>query len=234
MKITVCKYDPSTDEAPYYIEGEIAYKDNMTALQALVDFHENVAPVSFDYSCAGRLCGRCSMLVDGVPCLVCSKKIDDTDHTFEPLPGYSIIRDLIVDKSAADKALEPLWDRKAIEEMTVAQSRGPVDFDYENRALFYPLEFCSRCGACTSVCPAHAANPDGYAGPMAMIASAYRHFDPHDKADRLIEVTTNGLFYCIECGTCDTVCANPDIRHVDLFQLLKARAAEAGYKPSYA
>ena len=67
MKITVCKYDPSTDEAPYYIEGEIAYKDNMTALQSLVDFHENVAPVSFDYSCGCRLCGRCAMLLNGAP-----------------------------------------------------------------------------------------------------------------------------------------------------------------------
>lgn len=234
MNITVYKFDPSVDSKPYYISGTIEYKEDMTALQALIDFHENVAPVNFDYSCAARLCGRCAMLVNGQPHLICATKIEDGDYTFEPLPGYPVVRDLVVDKSAADRELEKIYRRVKVEPYTAEQALGPVEFDYEYRDLMYPLEFCTRCGSCTSVCPVHAQKPNEYVGPMAMIATAYRHLDPLDQGDRLMEATGAGLFHCIECGTCTAACAQLDILHVELFKLLKDRARERGIAPSYA
>ena len=56
MKITVYKFDPSIDAAPYYIDGEVPFKEKMTAMEALLYFHRNIAPVNYDSSCGGRLC----------------------------------------------------------------------------------------------------------------------------------------------------------------------------------
>ena len=59
MKITVYKFNPATDAEPYYVSGEVPYTKDMSALHALKLFNENVAQVNYDYSCRGRLCGRC-------------------------------------------------------------------------------------------------------------------------------------------------------------------------------
>ena len=69
MKITVKRYDPSKDNAPYETTYEVPHDDEyMTLLQALVYIHENEEPLAFDFSCRGRMCGRCAMMLDG-PCL---------------------------------------------------------------------------------------------------------------------------------------------------------------------
>ena len=68
MKITVKRYDPSKDNAPYETTYEVPHDDEyMTLLQALVYIHENEEPLAFDFSCRGRMCGRCAMMLDGEP-----------------------------------------------------------------------------------------------------------------------------------------------------------------------
>lgn len=65
MKITVTRFDPSQDASPYEQSFEVPYRDNITALEALMHIYENEEPIAFDYSCHGRSCGRCAMMVDG-------------------------------------------------------------------------------------------------------------------------------------------------------------------------
>ena len=72
MKITVKRYDPSKDNAPYETTYEVPHDDEyMTLLQALVYIHENEEPLAFDFSCRGRMCGRCAMMLDGEPGAAC-------------------------------------------------------------------------------------------------------------------------------------------------------------------
>ena len=234
MKITVYKFDPSIDAAPYYIDGEVPFKEKMTAMEALLYFHRNIAPVNYDSSCGGRLCGRCSMLLNGEPCMICVTPIEDKDYTFEPLPGYPIIRDLIVDKSVVADKLSNIYNRVRIEPYTEETYNNPKDFDFEHKTDLYALEFCARCGACTAACPVKAMYGDEFAGPMELSAYAYRYLDPLDQGDRLMEAVSAGLFRCIECGKCDEVCAQQDIHHVEIFKYLKEKAIERGIKPSYA
>ena len=58
MKITVTRFDPSQDASPYEQSFEVPYRDNITALEALMHIYENEEPIAFDYSCHGRSCGR--------------------------------------------------------------------------------------------------------------------------------------------------------------------------------
>ena len=234
MKVSVYKFDPSKDKEPYYVHGEVPYKEDMTALEILQYFHENIAAINFDYSCACRLCGRCAMTINGVPGLACVIRAEDKDYTFEPLHNYPVIRDLIVDKSSMDDRLSSIYHRVRIEDLTAENYDEPRKFDYAHRDDLYAMEYCARCGACTAACPIASSKPDEYMGPMAMIAFAYRHLDPFDQGDRVLEAVSNGLFYCIECGMCDTVCSQQDIHHVDLFRMLKDEARARDIVPSYA
>lgn len=235
MKITVQKYDPAVDAAPYYVSGEVPFEENMTALRALKLFDETVAHVNYDVSCRGRICGRCACLLDGTPTLPCTHKLEDGDHTFEPLPGFAVCCDLIVDKHPLDEKLSGIYNRIKIEDRTeddylIAEVDG-VEIDWER---IWKIEYCCRCGVCNAACPVHAANPDEYAGPTAMLAIAHRYLDPYDKGDRVMEAVSKGLYRCIMCGKCDEVCAQEEISHLEAWQILRDAAEARGIKPSWA
>lgn len=235
MNVKVLKYDPSRDQEPYFVSGEVPFKERMTALEILQYFHENVCAINFDYNCACRLCGRCAMMINGIPGMACVTKVEDKDYIFEPLKGYPVIRDLIVDKTNMENRLSSIYNRTRIEDITAETFSAPVEkFEPEHRDDLYAMEFCARCGACTAACPIASAKPDEYIGPMGMIAYAYRHYDPLDQGDRIVQAVSSGLFRCIECGMCDTVCAQHDIHHVEIFRSLKDVARKRNLVPSYA
>ena len=48
MKITVTRFDPSQDAAPYDQTFEVPFTDKMTALEALMYIYENEEPIAFD------------------------------------------------------------------------------------------------------------------------------------------------------------------------------------------
>lgn len=233
MKITVYKYDPAVDAAPYYVSGDVEYREKMTALEALTEFHENIEAVNFDYSCACRLCGRCMMMLNDQPVLICVTPIENKDYTFEPLKGYPVIRDLVVDKTTLDNQLSGIYDRVRIEPFT-EETIVPKDYNPEVRDRLYKTEFCCRCGVCNAGCPAVISFPDEYIGPAGMLAIAYRHLDPLDQGDRVMEAVNSGLYRCIMCGRCDVLCAQQDIEHLAAWRILREIAEKRGIKPSYA
>lgn len=236
MKLKVFKYDPAVDAEPYYVTGEIPYVENMTAMRALRDFNEQVAQVNYDHSCRARLCGRCAMMLNGEPTLICTHRIkEDGEYTYEPLAGYPIVRDLIVDKHALDARLSSLYNRICIEPFTAETINvDPEKFTPDIKDMTYGIEFCCRCGVCNAGCPAMQMHPDEFIGPAGMLAIAYRHMDPLDQGDRVMEAVSNGLYHCIMCGKCDQFCAQDDIKHIDAWKMLRAAAEERGIVPSYA
>lgn len=235
MKWTVYKFNPATDAKPYYVTGEVPYTKDMSALHALKYFNENIEHVNYDYSCRGRLCGRCAMLLNGEPTLICTKRLEDQDYTIEPLPGYPVIRDLIVDKKTLDDNLTAIYNRIRVEPFNAEtikadRSKYPDDMMWET----YGAEFCARCGVCNVSCPAMAAHPGEYIGPAGMLAIAYRYMDPLDQGDRVMQAVSGGLYHCIMCGKCDEVCAHHDIKHLNAWNRLREAAEERGIVPSYA
>lgn len=231
MKITMYKYDPAVDAKPYYVTGEVEYTDKMTLLECIIAFRENVQDVAFDYSCHGRMCGRCSVTLDGVPALACSTPITDADHTIEPLKGQTIIRDLIVDKSDYQEKLAEQYYRVRTEPVNADTLQMPSG-EVGNR--LYEMVMCMRCGMCDAACPMLAQKPGEFAGPASLYATAFRHVDPYDQADRVVEAVSKGLYHCIQCGMCDNVCQRFELKHLDAWKMLREAAEERGLKPSYA
>jgi fumarate reductase iron-sulfur subunit len=231
MKIRIFKYDPAVDAEPRFIEHEVPYKEKMTVLEAIAWVHENKEMVAYDYSCHGRMCGRCAMMLDGIPVLACCTPITNKDHTIEPLKGQTIVRDLIVDKSDFGDRLSKQYNRIRIEPVKLEEID---DFDKKAADTLYDIVNCTRCGCCDAACPVLKEKPDQFVGPATMLAIAFRHLDSYDQADRVLEAVSKGLYHCIQCGMCDTVCQRYEIEHLEAWNMLRKAAEERGLKPSYA
>lgn len=231
MKIKIFKYDPAVDAAPRYIEHEVPFKEKMTMLEVIVWVHENKEMIAYDYSCHGRMCGRCAMMLDGVPSLACCTPITNKDHTIEPLKGQTIVRDLIVDKTDYHNRLSQHSVRIRIEPIKKEEINT---YDAAAAATIYDIVNCTRCGVCDAACPAMAQKPGQYAGPSTMLAISLRHLDSYDQGDRVLEAVSNGLYHCIMCGQCTKVCQRYEIDHLKQWNMLRDAAVKAGLKPSYA
>jgi len=231
MKITVKKYDPTVDAAPHYVDYDVPFKEYMTLLEALVYIDESREPLAFDFSCRGRICGRCAMMLDGIACTACTKGLTDGDHVVEPLERQPVIRDLVVDKTATHDKLSALSVRQWTKQTTWEDIQEPID--PHDAAMLYAVERCARCLVCQTSCPVvraavESAGPDDYVGPAGMIAIALRYYDPYDEGDRVLQAVNSGLWNCTLCGTCDAVCPALEIEHVSIWNELREAATARG------
>ncbi|MBM6999153.1 4Fe-4S dicluster domain-containing protein [bacterium] len=242
INVTIRRYDPTVDEAPHYETYEVEWRENMSVLEVVRAVHENCEPIAFDYSCRGASCGLCGMKVNGKPVFACDTMVHEgEDLTIEPLDNFPVIRDLFVDKSGLRQKLLSIGPEfKRATPMTYPMTMDPQA--YMKTAI---TQQCRECMLCCTTCPAMAANGiEGYAGPMVMMKLASRYFDEREgkQQQRLQEAVDQGLFNCIECGTCTSVCPKGEamhieggefsfIDHVRYITEMKEAAREAGLEP---
>jgi fumarate reductase iron-sulfur subunit/fumarate reductase (CoM/CoB) subunit B len=226
MKITIQKFDPTVDAEPYQAEYDVPKTEYMTVLEALVYIDENLEPLAYDYSCRGRCCGRCSLMLDGEPCTACTKSISDSDHIIEPLNGIPVIRDLVVDKHDMQDRISRISLRVRAEQLTVEDVEAP--YDYAAYEKVDALGRCARCLVCNASCPVRSTAPGEYIGPSGMVAIANRHFDLYDEGERIIQAVQEGLWNCIMCGKCDEVCPCLEINHIETWNELREAATARG------
>ena len=230
----VFRYDPSVDAEPSFASFEVPYEDNqgdgfMTALQVLHYINEYIEPIGYDFCCRSGLCGRCSMLVDGTPGIACRIGLTPGEHTFEPLPGFEVIRDLVVNKDRAYKkilAVDP--QTKTVDPIV---ELAPIDHDLYWNTL-ERINMCRECYSCYAACPViQGGGWSTYAGPAAMMVLAMHDLDTRDQSDRIGQAAFEGLFDCIQCGSCTQVCPSY-IPITELIGQMQQKAEERGLKPS--
>src|SRR3990167_6104060 len=101
MSFSIYRYDPEKDKKPYMADysldvATITGKMLLDAIEALKAEHPDLG---FRRSCGEGVCGSDGMNINGRNGLACITALHELpDHVvLRPLPGFPVIRDLIVD-----------------------------------------------------------------------------------------------------------------------------------------
>jgi len=96
--IRILRYDPEKNLAPFFQEYVVPYERENTILDSLYYIYRHLdGSLAFRGSCfAGGWCKVCIVKVNGKVLLPC-KHFMEKEMVIEPLPGYPVLRDLIVD-----------------------------------------------------------------------------------------------------------------------------------------
>ena len=212
LKVSIYRYNPETDEAPYMqdVEVDTGGKDLMV-LDVLELIKAKDASMSFRRSCREGVCGSDGMNINGKNGLACimalSEALKGGDKlVLRPLPGLPVIRDLVVDMSLFYKQYEKIkpylindTPAPAIERLQSPEEREKLDGLYE----------CILCACCSTSCPSFWWNPDRFIGPAGLLQSYRFLADSRDTAtaERLADLDDPfSVFRCHGIQNCVNVC----------------------------
>jgi len=187
MLVSVYRYNPETDDAPYMqdVHIDIPGGKDIMVLDLLQLLKEKDSSMTFRRSCREGVCGSDGMNMNGTNGLACitplSAVVKADKLVLRPLPGLPVIRDLIVDMSQFYRQYEKVkpflindTPAPAIERLQSPEERAELDGLYE----------CILCACCSTSCPSFWWNPDKFIGPSGLL-QAYRFLaDSRDTATR--------------------------------------------------
>ncbi len=212
INLKIQRYNPDSDEQPYFQEYQVEAQPNERLLDALMQIKRfQDGSLGFRKSCAHGVCGSDAMRINGRDGLACKMLIKDIVEEFgetitvEPLRYLPVQRDLIVDQAdffAKYRAINPyLINDEPVEEKERLQSQ-------EDRLVFDDTTNCILCASCYSACPVLTENRK-FLGPAA-ISQAYRFLaDTRDRGleERLPVLNDpNGVWPCENHFECTRVC----------------------------
>ena len=209
MKLSIYRYDPDRDAAPYMQDYDVALEpSDHKLLDVLIRLKAQDDSFSYRRSCREGVCGSDAMNINGKNGLACLMDVHELVEpvVLRPLPGLPVIRDLIVDMTQFFKQYnsvmpyminnDPLPEK---ERLQAPQDRDQLDGLYE----------CILCASCSTACPSFWWNPDKFVGPAGLL-QAYRFIaDTRDQAtaERLDNLEDPyRLFRCHTIMNCVDVC----------------------------
>lgn len=217
ITVRIKRFNPDTDERPYYKNYQIELTQEKTVLDALEEIKATQdGSLTFRRSCRHAICGSCAMMINRRNTLVCTKPLASVINegglfskkntvVIEPLPYLPIIKDLVVDRTA-------FWEQyKLVKPWLMAPDAVPTReyrMSQEEVDAMEQAETCIMCGACYSSCPVIAGNKE-YIGPHALLKAFLRVMDPRDQGieERLDTIATStGAFRCHKVLNCIDAC----------------------------
>ncbi len=209
MQVTlrIQRFNPETDSKPYYREYTVEVEPTDRVLDALnsIKWYQD-GTLTFRRSCAHGVCGSDAMRINGRNRLACKVLIKDLGPkiTVEPLLGFRIIRDLVVD-------MEPFFAQyRAVMPYLINDEPPPVRERLqspEERELYDDTTKCILCACCTAACPIFWTAE--WLGPAAIVNAHRFLFDSRDRAseDRLAILNQKfGVWRCRTIFNCTEAC----------------------------
>jgi len=220
--VRVRRIDPSKGGEATFSEYDVPRTEETSALDALLYIRDNIdGTLAVNYSCKKQRCGSCALEIDGKVALGCFTPLRD-GQTIAPLPGFSVVRDLVVDWTPYEKKLLELLP-------SASQEVNPIRVATKRESeIADSAATCIRCFSCVGACPSvDITGPVGFAGPAISVALA-SYLDTKESARGLAESAVEaGLEFCTRCFACNEVCpAGIDV--VASIRALQDLAAESG------
>ena len=231
-KYRVYRWNPDDGENPrmdtFYVDMDDC---GPMILDGLIWIKNNIdSTLAFRRSCREGVCGSCSMNIDGLNTLACTKGVDDINGavTVYPLPHMSVIKDLVPDMThfyAQLRSIEP-WLKT-----TTPEPEREWRQSHEDRARLDGLYECILCACCSTACPSYWWNEDRYLGPAVLLQANRWLQDSRDEAtgERLDDLEDPfRLYRCHTIMNCAQVCPkglNPAEAIAEIKRMLVARRA---------
>ncbi|MCC7487090.1 MAG: succinate dehydrogenase iron-sulfur subunit [Burkholderiales bacterium] len=209
MRFRILRFDPERDAKPAFrdYEVQLAPSDRML-LDALERLRAQDDSLAYRRSCREGVCGSDAMNINGRNGLACITSLAGLREpvTLAPLPGFAVIRDLVVDMTRFFAHYHEIRPYLVNDEPPPERERLQSP---EERARLDGLYECILCACCTGFCPSYWWNPDKYVGPAGLLQAERFIADSRDRAsaerlDFLDDVYR--LYRCRAIMNCTEVC----------------------------
>lgn len=208
VQLKIYRFDPQVDKEPSYKQYTVQAEPWERILDCLNRVRwEQDGTLSYRMSCAHGVCGSDAMKINGRCGLACQKLVKDVQGAevlIEPLPGFPVLKDLIVDLTVFFERVD--WIRPflvASDPPELERLQSP-----EQRKQMGESIRCILCACCVGACPVTEENPR-YLGPAPLVQAFRRIFDSRDeaRAQRLAQVDIpDGVWACVNHFECTRVC----------------------------
>jgi succinate dehydrogenase iron-sulfur subunit len=206
----IYRWDPETGENPRMDTYFVNIDDcGPMILDAILWIKNKIDPtLTFRRSCREGICGSCSMNIDGLNTLACTKAMSDSKGTItiRPLPHMDVVKDLVPDLThfyAQHASIEP-W----LHTSTPAPEKEWQQTS-EDRAKLDGLYECILCACCTTSCPMYWWQGERYLGPAALLQAQRWVADSRDEAtDQRLDFVDDAfrLYRCRTILNCSKAC----------------------------
>ncbi len=209
MRFRIYRFDPERDSRPRFQDYslELRSTDRML-LDALVRLKEQDDSLSFRRSCREGVCGSDAMNINGRNGLACVTPLKGIREpvAIAPLPGFPVIRDLIVDMTQFFKHYHEIRPYLVNDEPPPERERLQSP---EEREKLNGLYECILCACCSSFCPSYWWNPDTFVGPAGLLQAERFIADSRDRATAERLEFLDDVYRLYRCRTimnCTEVC----------------------------
>lgn len=211
VDFSIYRYNPEQDEKPYMASYTLELEGGgdpmlLTLLERIKSEQDN--SLSFRRSCREGVCGSDGMNINGTNGLACITPLSKLGNkvVVRPLPGFPVVRDLVVDMSQFYKQYEKIEPYLQNDELAPARERLQSP---EQRKQLDGLYECILCACCSSSCPSYWWNPDKFIGPAGLLQARRFLADSRDTAtDKRLSnlVDPFSVFRCRTIMNCAVVC----------------------------
>lgn len=211
IHFSVYRYDPENGQKPQMQAYKLKHEGSadpmlLTLLERIK--HEQDDSLSFRRSCREGVCGSDGMNINGKNGLACITPLSSVGNkvVIRPLPGFPVMRDLIVDMSQFYKQYEKI--EPFLQNDTIQPAKEHLQSP-EERAQLDGLYECILCACCSSSCPSYWWNPDKFIGPAGLLQARRFLADSRDTATekRLRNLEDPfSVFRCRSIMNCGYVC----------------------------
>jgi succinate dehydrogenase / fumarate reductase iron-sulfur subunit len=209
IQLKLYRFQPEKSDKPYYDTYQVKAEPTDRVLDLLEYVRGDLdGTLAYRRSCAHGVCGSDAMRINGKNALACKVLVQDlhsADITVEPLLGFKVLKDLIVD-------MEPFFAQyRSILPFLINPEPEPEKERFqsqEERLLIEDTTKCILCAACTTSCPSFWAN-DNYIGPAAIVNAHRFIYDSRDRgaAERLkVLGSPDGVWRCRTVFNCTLAC----------------------------